>query len=546
MIIALFASCGTKEKSGTEETDVQTEDTEEIDENVDEENVATKQKVIGSEVSGAAIADTVTSVQRSVINYAVVEDPADFDPFANTQTKETLVGFYQPLAYVIKGEVVGCLMKDYTISDDGLIMDGELYDYITDTDGNNIKASDVVFSWEMGEEITHIGTTGFVDKFEATGDYTFRITFKQPLAIGQMDKLTKWNVVSEKAYSEHDMHTDPVPTGPYKLTKYTSGYLTTYEKRDDYWQTDTSKLVARDMANVDVINFYVIPESAQRTIALKNGSIDASVGITNEDLPFFDESEDFWLFGVPDDLSLDLIPNCDEGRLTSDVNLRRAIFYAISNEAILESVYGGNGSVNHDLAPNWAVGYNPDWDNETDNYYTYDPEKAKEYLAETSYNGEELIILVNNSPTLTNAAQLINALLEQVGIKTKISVTDPAIIKETYADKTAWDLYITMDATNTYWIDAINGFLTKDKTTWEGSGNFWMDPEAQEMINTYKQVANATPENFEIMRDYFIDNALCKSMVNPLTYVVVPSWTSGVCLSMKKCFTPGGSTYTEE
>lgn len=553
MMASLLVGCGSSSSTtsstgntGTANTAETTEATEAAAEET-EEAAANVQVHTGLSVDAKLTADQIESGQRSVLNYAVADDCIDFDPFTfNTGANEAFVGIYQNLAYMIDGEVVSCVLKDYEFSEDGLTLTGEIYDYITDSEGNEITMSDVIFCYEMAEEYASLGMSGYVESFTATSDYTFEIKLSQPLGVGKLDKLVKFNIVSEKAYNEHDMHTDPVGTGPYVLTDHVSGYSFTYQKREDFWQTDLTQRSARDMANVDTINFYVISESAQRTIALKNGSVDAAVQIPSEDLDYFDESEDFWLSAVPDDLSLNLEPNCDPSHLTSDVNLRKAIFYAISNDAILESVYGGRGTALHDWAPSWAVGYNPAWDAETDNFYTYDLDKAKEYLDQSSYQGEELVILTSNSSTFTDAAQMISAMLEAVGIKTKIEALDGTIVQQNYKDVAAWDLYLTNHATNTYWVDAINGFLTTDKTTWDGSPNFWYEVELQDMLREYMQPENATTENFEVLRDYVIDNALGYGVVNSTAYVVVPSWCTGVCLSFKKTMTPGGSTYLSE
>lgn len=550
MLASLLSGCGgsadtteaakiTGTTEAAESAEAASGETEDTAENI--------QVQTGYAVDASMTADQIESEQRSVINYAVGDDCPDFDPFTNnTGAKEALVGIYQPLAYMIDGEVVGSIMKNYSFSDDNLTMYAEIYDYITDSDGNNITAADCVFSYEMSNEYAGLGLKELVTSFTATGDYTFEVQFPQPLGIGRMDKLVKFLIVSQKAYEEHDMHSEPVGTGPYVMTDRVSGYSFTYEKRDDYWQTDESLISARDMANVDVVNFYVIGESAQRTIALKNGSVDASVSIAAEDLDYFNESEDFWLSAVPDDLSMTLAPNCDESHPTSDVNLRKAIFYAISNDAILESVYGGRGTALHDWCPNWAVGYNPDWDAETDNYYTYDLETAKKYLDQSSYQGETLVILTDTTTTCSDIAQLISSMLEQIGIKTEIKALDGTIVKQNYADVTAWDLYLATNATNTYWVDGINGYLTTDKTTWDGSACFWYETDVQDMLVEMMQPENATAENFEVLRDYVLENALGYGIVNPQTYIVVPSWCTGVCLSYKKCMTPGGNTYLGE
>lgn len=545
MLLSLLAGCGGKADTNSQANASKTEDVSST--TPEASQGPAEQGWIGSILDNTLTADQVETGERSVLNVAVSEDCIDFDPFTGfAGTGPIFTSIYQGLAYPVHGELVNCMMKDYTMSDDGLTIDIEIFDYITDSEGNNITSSDVVWSYQMSEEYAFLGMKGYVDSFTATGDYTVQIKLKMPLGVGKIDKLMCFQIVSEKAYNEHDMSVDPVGTGRYVLTEHTSGYSMTLEKREDYWKTDPSLMSVQEMANVDTMNFYVVGESTQRTIALKNGTVDASESISGDDLDYFDASEDFWLAGVADDLSMCLEPNCDPSRPTGDVNLRKAIFYAISNEAILESVYQGRGTVMHDWCPSWAVGYNPDWDLETDNYYTYDVEKAKEYLEKSSYNGETLVILTMSNATTGNVAALISSMLEQVGIKTTINSLDGSIVRQTFADVNAWDLYLTDAATNTYWIDAVNGLLTMDKCTWEGSPNFWYDMELQDMLREYMQVENATPENFEILRDYMMENALGYAMVNPLTYFVVPSWCTGVSISAKKAMVSGANAYLPE
>lgn len=507
----------------------------------------TQQNQGQNNVDGNTNADNTDTVQRSEINYAITGDPANFDPFtfSGTGADQAFVGLYQPLVHIINGELYSSILKKWSYSDDGLTFYGELYDYITDSKGNNIKASDVVFSYNMAEEYAGLGTGGWVSSFVATGDYTIEITFPQPLGVGRFDKLCKFNIVSEKAYKEFNMSETPVGTGPYVVTDYVSGYSVTLEKREDYWQTDATQICPRDMANVDKINLYVIGEAAQRTIALQNGSVDAAVAISADDLAHFENSDDHWVYAYAADICYTLIPNCDSTRATGDVNLRKAIFYAVNNEVIVKSACGGSATPSYDWCPSWAVGYNPDWLNETDNFYTFSQDKSKDYLSKSDYNNEELIILVQNNPVMSKIAELVSTMLDQVGIKSRVNVQDPAIAREQFGDVNAWDLYINMSATNTYWIDGVNGFLTDDKTTWYGSQNFWYEEDIQEMLKEAMQPENATLENFEVIRDYLLDNALGMSLANPQDYLVVPNFVSAVCVSNRKYMMPGGNTYVD-
>ena len=61
--------------------------------------------------------------------------------------------------------------------------------------------------------------------------------------------------------------------------------------------------------------------------------------------------------------------------------MRQAINYAIDTETLVDTILEGHGSVLGFPLEREAFGYNPD----APDYYPYDPEKAKEPLAEAGY-----------------------------------------------------------------------------------------------------------------------------------------------------------------
>lgn len=545
MAVGLLAGCGNDSSTTSSDNPDKTDDPGNTNAGVLDTQDSTQQ-LVSKDV--AIIDDSkpmsnYSSAQRSVFNIGTTADCLDFDPFTYNTGADHFTGIYQSLALMNNGEPYGIIAKSIDESDDGMTIKIEIYDYITDSDGNNITASDVKFSFDKSNELARLGMDAYVEEFEITGDYTMTLHMAKPLGIGKMDKLVMFHIVSEKAYAEHDMHTDPVGTGPYKLKEHISGYCTTVELREDYWQTDDKNL-PRDGGYVDQINTYVISESAQITIALKNGTIDHSRNVPSEDLEYFENSDDYRVAALADDISYTLFPNCDPSRLTSDVNLRNALFYSVNSEAILQSVFGGRGTTQHSKAPSWSVGYNDEWDKE-DNYYVTNVETAKDYLAKSSYKGEELILLTEAGSPYADIAQMLVAMWADIGITVKLNAVDGTIVKSTYKDKDAWDLYLYRTATNTYWIDSVNGAFTDDKTEWYGSENFWYEEELQDLLTLCMATETATTENFNTLRSYVIDNALCMSIVNGMVYYVLPSDTTGICVNRWKYLVPGGSTYAE-
>ena len=117
------------------------------------------------------------------ISIGLVSDPKDLAP-ENTGGDNSLLyvnyNFYETLFDYRDNDYVPILAKGYTEVDD-LHWQVELYDYIKDTDGNNITAQDVVFSINT---LVDAGKALKYDKFEsvkAIDDYTVEFTWTSPI-----------------------------------------------------------------------------------------------------------------------------------------------------------------------------------------------------------------------------------------------------------------------------------------------------------------------------------------------------------------------------
>ena len=537
MILTLFAGCGSNNQPQATAAAA---------------NNPTMEVGSAAEVDVVAKGDgTAEHVIRDSITVGVQSDPADFAPWAANSNGRTnaLWGLYQELGHIISGEFVPAIVKEYTIAEDGKSMTCTIFDYITDSAGNKLTANDVKFSFETGTALGYITGVSMIDEIVVDNDYQFTFKFGKELRLGDLDTIFRTAIVTQAAYEAdpNGMSTNPVGTGPYTLTSYTAGSSFTYTAREDFWQTDENYLCARDRANVKTINYVILAESSQRTMALEQKSIDMCSEISNEDIGEFREggaySGDYWTYGVPDNLSLLIFCNCDSSRLTSNKDLRTAIFYAINAETILQSVYNGNGTSPKSMSPTWGTGYAASVDSE-DNYYNYSVEKAKEYLEKAGYNGEELTILTEATGNVANSAVLVQAFLSAAGINAKIQSVDSTILQATYTNPDGWDILLTQNACNTYAVTAFNPLSSDRYTT--GTINHIYDDKLQELLATAYAMSTAGEESFKALHDYVVENAYGMNLVNYTTTYVVPSFMDSVCLSYKKSFIPGGCTYIEQ
>ena len=188
------------------------------------------------------------------------------------------------LTYVLYETLASCqsgstdldyiLMKDYKQIDD-YTYNIDVYDYIKDAAGNDIKASDVVFSFQQYDK--NWATT--IDTIKAVSDYTVELKLNTA-AKGSFEYIVcKVPIASEAAYnnSPDQFAGTSCGTMPYAVAggdDYVAGTKIIARKTPSYWQTDSSLMYKGSVANSDVIEFDILPESTQMAMAIENGTIE--------------------------------------------------------------------------------------------------------------------------------------------------------------------------------------------------------------------------------------------------------------------------------
>ena len=204
----------------------------------------------------------------------------------------------------------------------------------------------------------------------------------------------------------------PVGTGPYAITAFTPGEKVEYTRFDGFWGE------AAPLAKATVIR---IPETASRITALKTGEADIVTNIAPDQLDLIDSDPNLKTVGSATALFHVMIMNVNHPNLT-DPKIRQAMSLAIDRDLLNEALWLGKAVVpsSHTMAEMGAL-HRPDLVT-----FEYDPERAKQLLADSSYNGEE-IVFDSFSVYYTNgllAAQAIVEMWAEVGIKGSVNVTD--------------------------------------------------------------------------------------------------------------------------
>ena len=332
------------------------------------------------------------------------------------------------------GELLPLLAKEYTTDGDGTY-DIELFDYIYDSQGNHMTAADIVFSFEQLTTQASQSDLWATATVEATGDYSVRLV-ANPEATGQVGKiLTRVSMITEAAYnnSPDALATEPIGTGGYVLDQSRSitGASYTFTRRDDYWQTDEEYINERNTFYLKDIVCKIYTDVSTLATGLETGEIDITSDLDTEALSFFTDGENAYegFIQLQDENNSfpHLLFNCAETSPCHDLKLRQAICYAIDAAACAYQVFGSQGQVC--MAPT-----NPNLDDSGeeffyDEYFDYDVDKAKELVAESSYNGETIRILVLPRFTVSGCAVLIQNYLISVGINSELLEYDMSVYR---------------------------------------------------------------------------------------------------------------------
>ncbi len=131
----------------------------------------------------------------------------------------------------------------------------------------------------------------------------------------------------------------------------------------------------------------------------------------------------------------------------SDINVRKAIFYAIDRERIVSELFGEYGNVPESLFKKDSILWHPAWDE-----YVFDPHEAKKYLAKAGYGIDNPLYLtisaVDNSDYKEVVEGIIKENLSEIGINLWILNRSPKEFYQDYVytgnyDLGLWSMYVT-------------------------------------------------------------------------------------------------------
>lgn len=252
-------------------------------------------------------------------------------------------------------------------------------------DGTPLTASDVVFSINRAMNIEKAEQSlTVIASIEALDGKNIKVVTTDPMKnLPTLFVRTSTSIMSEQAMSKpgYDVN-QPVGSGPFKVVERVVGETVRLERFDDYFG---------GAAKSKFLNFVVEPSEPNSTASLLNGKLDVLYRVSANDGDYLDLNESINLYQTDSTKTELLILN---PRVTpiNDIRVRQAIACAINKQNIVENVLSGFGRAQNSMIPASVLGY------EEYTEYSYDPEKARELLAEAGYpEGFDLTILTFDS-----------------------------------------------------------------------------------------------------------------------------------------------------
>ncbi|MUK88754.1 oligopeptide ABC transporter substrate-binding protein [Ornithinibacillus sp. L9] len=370
------------------------------------------------------------SITFGLVSDTVFEGTLNFNFYSGNPDYEVIAWFDEPLLYTDENYTyTNEGPASYEISDDGLTFTLTIKDGVNWHDGEPVTAEDWAFAYEVighpdydgvrytsdfanvvGMEEYHNGEADSISGIEIVDEKTLKITHHETgpsMVTGgiwsyALAKHIFEDIPVADMSSSDAVRKNPIGMGPYKVDSIVPGESVVYKKNEDYWRGEPKldevvlKVVAPETVvneletgGVDLVNSFPVdqfPDNADLSNVEYLGMIDNAYTYIGFKLGHWDADAGEVVM--------------DPDAKMADVNLRKAMWHAVDNDAVGNEFYNGLRW----NATTLIIPFFPDYHDETIETPTFDPDEANRLLDEAGYadvdgdgiredkDGEELTI----------------------------------------------------------------------------------------------------------------------------------------------------------
>jgi peptide/nickel transport system substrate-binding protein len=288
---------------------------------------------------------------------------------------------------------------------------------VTFHNGYPFTPQDVKFTFDrIQKNVDHPlnALTSAMESINVIDDNTVDIVTKNPYP-SLLTALVDLRIASKKYIEEGGK--EPIGTGAYKVKEYSKGNFLTLERNETYWGKKSVYKTAI---------FQIIPDETKRLEAFLNGSVDIAKQLPSAQYTILKENKNITLYKIPTTRVITLLFDHrvmnsagfpGKKNPTSDLKVRKAIYYAIDETAIIHDIMNDLADpATQFVSPN-IFGYNPNIKR-----LPYDSNKAKQLLTEAGYPNGFSIQLDCTNDRYVNDEAICKRVVEDLA-KVNIKVT---------------------------------------------------------------------------------------------------------------------------
>ncbi|MDN3551756.1 ABC transporter substrate-binding protein [Mucilaginibacter aquaedulcis] len=356
-------------------------------------------------------------------------------------------------------KVIPCIAKTWNVSADGLLYTFHLRNdvyfhddpHFTGGVGRKAIAADFVYSFSrlIDPKVASSGSWIFSDKIEgknaftAPDDSTFRIRLKQPFAPFLSMLTAQYCSVVPKEVVEFygkDFRSHPVGTGPFKFKYWKEGEVMVLLKNEKYWERDkngvrlpyldavkASFIADKQTSFLEFIKKKLdflndIDGSYRNDILTKSGKVTQKYKgkFVLNTAPYLNTM----YLGILVDSNLAIVKKSP----LKILKIRQAINYAVDRQKMMKYLRNSMGTPGYaGFIPEGMPGFS-----RSVKGYTYDPEKARELLAEAGFPDGKNLPEISLATTVgyRSLIEYVQGQLDRIGIKTNVEITQGASLRE--------------------------------------------------------------------------------------------------------------------
>lgn len=350
---------------------------------------------------------------RSALMVGATASPPTMDPTANDAAAIPQVLLYNVYETLVKvdneGRLRPLLAQRWAVSPDNRTYTFDLDPASRFASGRTVAAKDVVWSIDRIKNAATTATLkrqmAVVESARAVDDKTLEVVLTKPSNMWLYNMSSTGGIVFDSE-APVDLANQTAGSGPFQLQEWIPNSSVVLSRNQNYWAT---------AARFDEVTFRYFTDPNAMNAAMLAGDLDIISNVqAPAALPQFSDPTRFTVIEGTTNGEVVLSMNNDSPGL-SDVRVRQAIRHAIDKQALHDTVWAGHGVLIGSMVPPTDP-----WYEDRTGDFPYDPERARQLLAEAGQQNLRVRLRLPTLPYAVAAGQFVASQLREVGIDAQI------------------------------------------------------------------------------------------------------------------------------